>query len=105
MKEQPATTSNENKIGRIVTVKPKSNHKHTIIWVHGLNETPEKYLYMFDYPLFDNCKIIAPEAPTRFVSLKSENMRSWFDIKFRGPTSFTVPFDEAFSTAEVLDSY
>lgn len=27
-----------NKKGRVVTVAPRSNnHKHTIIWIHGLN--------------------------------------------------------------------
>ena len=63
---------------------PRSNHhKHTLIWLHGLDEAPEKYLHMFDNPMFDNFKIIAPEAPIRFVTLKNEKVTSWFDIKFR----------------------
>jgi hypothetical protein len=60
---------------------------------------------MFDSELFDDFKIIAPEAPNRFVTLRNQKVRSWFDIKFRGEKSFIVPFDEAFSSAEVIDNY
>lgn len=38
----------------------KGKHKNTIIWIHGLHENAEKYLHIFNDPIFDDCKIIAP---------------------------------------------
>ena len=50
-------------------------------------------------------KVIIPRAPDRFVTCMDKAASSWFDIKFRSEKSFLVPFDEAFSTIEVIDSY
>lgn len=47
----------------------------------------------------EDTKIIVPRAPNRFVTVMNTNASSWFDVKPRSPTSFLVPFDEAFSTA------
>lgn len=91
-----------------LTVLHPKTHKHTLIWIHGLNQFHEKHMDVVIQALKDHIadtKLIIPRAPTRFVTVMNSQASSWFDIKPRSPTSFLVPFDEAFSTAEVSDSF
>jgi hypothetical protein len=91
-----------------LTVRNPEKHQHTIIWIHGLNQHHEKHLpaiLRVTKIAGSSLKIVIPRAPDRYVTVMEKDASSWFDIKFRGEKSFTVPFDEAFSSAEVIDSW
>ena len=81
-----------------MVIPAKKEHLHTIIWIHGLKENPEMHANIFEHQVFDNIKIILPRAPTNFVTVGNAEYTSWYDIKFRSEKSFTVSFDEAFSS-------
>ena len=91
------------------TLHPKT-HKHTIIWIHGLNQPNEQHLLDVYHSLNENSfnqtiKIVCPKAPNRYVTTMNKECSSWFDIKFRNELRFVVPFDQAFSSSEVEESY
>ena len=91
-----------------LTVLQPKEHLHTLIWLHGMACPHEKYFTSFVGALGeykDKVKVICPKAPIRHVTLLKEKASSWFDIKYRGEESFQVPFDEAFSSEEVNDSF
>jgi hypothetical protein len=91
-----------------LTVLVPEHHKHTVLWIHGLNQHRELHLNALIQALHGHIactKLILPKAPQRFVTCMNAEASSWFDIKPRSQKSFLVPFDESFSTAEVIDSY
>ena len=91
----------------LTVVIPKT-HRNTVVWIHGLNQFHEMHMDVVMQALkhhIEDTKIIVPRAPNRFVTVLNSQASSWFDVKPRSPTSFLVPFDEAFSTAEVNDSF
>ncbi|EGR31157.1 phospholipase carboxylesterase family protein, putative [Ichthyophthirius multifiliis] len=69
---------------------------------------PQLFLrYFLMNPLKDalkDFKIVIPKAPTRNMTYHKKQMISWFDIKTY-ENAFTIPFDDAFSKADVEDSY
>jgi 3-deoxy-D-manno-octulosonic-acid transferase len=90
------------------TVVAPLHHKHTLLWIHGLNQPHDLHMGQVIKALqhhISQTKIIIPQAPVRFVTCMNAEASSWFDVKWRSEKSFIVPFDEAFSTAEVLDSF
>ena len=91
----------------LTTLQPKE-HRHTLFFIHGLNEHREDHLQKVINALGPKApftRIVLPQAPQRFVTFMNKETTSWFDIKFRSEKSFTVPFDEAFSSAEVHNSF
>jgi phospholipase/carboxylesterase len=67
-----------------VEIKPKSEHRYSIIWLHGLGAdghdfegiVPELHLKESDYIHF-----IFPDAPVQAVTINGGmKMRSWYDI-------------------------
>jgi len=55
----------------LIIINPKM-HKHSLIWLHGLNSTYEANLNALVESLGDhlpNVKVLIPSAPTRFVTL------------------------------------
>jgi hypothetical protein len=54
-----------------ITIIHPVQHKHTIVWLHGLSERHDKYITKIYNALgesADNFKIILPRAPDRFVT-------------------------------------
>lgn len=93
--------------GNLTIVHPK-NHKHTLIWIHGLNQHQEMHLPNVLNALgehADTFKILCPRAPDRYVTALDQKVSSWFNLAHRNERNFIVPFDEAFSSAEVIDSH
>ena len=76
--------------GNLTIVHPK-NHKHTLIWIHGLNQHQEMHLPNVLNALGEHADTI--------------KMSSWSNLAHRNERNFIVPFDEAFSSAEVIDSH
>ena len=67
--------------GRDLILNPKV-HQRTLIWLHGLGDSAEGFLPLFQMnKLFENCRIVLLTAPVRPVTLNSgTEMNSWHDI-------------------------
>ena len=67
--------------GRDLILNPKVHHR-TLIWLHGLGDSAEGFLPLFQTNhLFENCRIVLLTAPIRPVSLNyGMEMNSWYDI-------------------------
>lgn len=91
----------------LTTVHPKQ-HRHTLIWIHGLNYHMEKHLTAILNALGEHqqhFKILCPRAPDRYVSALNQTVSSWFNLSPRSEKDFITPFDEVFSSDEVIDSH
>ncbi|CAD8129009.1 unnamed protein product [Paramecium sonneborni] len=63
---------------------PKQDHKFSLIWMHGLGDTANGFLDMFQqYSIVkQQTKIILLQAPNRPVTINNgKYCSSWFDIK------------------------
>ena len=70
----------------MVVLHPQSDHKFTLIWLHGIGDTGSGCKSIFineelcDLP--DGCKVILPTAPNRRVEVNdNEITTSWYNIK------------------------
>ncbi len=67
-----------------IIIQPKSEHTHTLIFLHGLGDSAEGFKSVFEEggPLnFPNLKVVLPTAPKKPVSMNNGyTMNSWFDI-------------------------
>ncbi len=67
-----------------IYIQPKSEHTHTLIFLHGLGDSAEGFEPVFEAggPLnFPNLKVVLPTAPKKPVSMNNGYaMNSWFDI-------------------------
>ena len=67
-----------------IYIQPKSEHTHTLIFLHGLGDSAEGFEPVFEEggPLnFPNLKVVLPTAPKKPVSMNNGYaMNSWFDI-------------------------
>jgi phospholipase/carboxylesterase len=67
---------------------PKKSHTETIIWLHGLGDTAEGFLDVFDSemnPLRETTKVVLLTAPVSPVTINfGMSMPSWYDIKVMG---------------------
>ena len=71
---------------KYIYLNPK-DHKHTMIFLHGLGDTSMGFYDLFldsknQFNLVPpNCKVVLPTAPIQPVSLNDGyEMNSWFDI-------------------------
>eukprot|EP00232_Nephroselmis_pyriformis_P016540 CAMPEP_0182897500 /NCGR_PEP_ID=MMETSP0034_2-20130328/26925_1 /TAXON_ID=156128 /ORGANISM="Nephroselmis pyriformis, Strain CCMP717" /LENGTH=175 /DNA_ID=CAMNT_0025031423 /DNA_START=284 /DNA_END=807 /DNA_ORIENTATION=+ len=68
-----------------VEIKPKGEHKATIIWLHGLGDSGNGFAPIApELKLPDNLgvKFLFPHAPIRPVTINNGmEMRAWYDIK------------------------
>lgn len=67
----------------MLKICPKTEHQHTLLWIHGLTQVPEDHQHLFNAPFFQNFKIVIPKAPIRYSTDKGKETTSWYDIKFR----------------------
>ena len=67
-----------------IYIQPKSEHTHTLIFLHGLGDSAKGFEPIFEEggPLnFPNLKVVLPTAPIKPVSLNNGyKMNSWYDI-------------------------
>jgi len=67
-------------------VKPQSQHKSTLIFLHGLGDTGQGWSMSFEQLKLQNIKCICPTAPIQPVTLNAGfRMPSWFDIASLSP--------------------
>ena len=74
----------------LIILEPRTEHKFSLIWMHGLGDTSEGFADMFtSYKLVpETCKVILPTAPKRSVTCNGHSvMTSWYDIKSLRPTA------------------
>ena len=73
-----------------IIINPTEEYTHCIIWLHGLDNSPENFQKLFgeEIPFIkqNNTKIILMRAPYQNVTYWGNNMTSWFDL-------FTFPID------------
>ena len=67
-----------------IIINPISEYTHCIIWLHGMDSSPEKFqdLFKTEVPFAkkENTKIIYMRAPYQIMSYNKKNYTSWFDI-------------------------
>ncbi|OMJ86278.1 hypothetical protein SteCoe_12266 [Stentor coeruleus] len=82
--------------GKDIILNPKV-HKRTLIWLHGLGDSAEGFLPLFQMnPLLEDCKIVLLTAPSRPVTLNyGMKMNSWYDI---------ISIDKREMNPEVIES-
>lgn len=77
----------EQRIGNTIILNPRSEHKHTLIWLHGLGDTPEHFKSVFlnakqnrGIILPPGTKVVMPTAPQRPVlgSSMDDLINSWY---------------------------
>ncbi|EAS04490.2 phospholipase carboxylesterase family protein (macronuclear) [Tetrahymena thermophila SB210] len=97
-----------NEKGEVVILPFDGKYDYVLVFIHGLNCFPVSFLKTFlSEPLKSatkNFKIVIPIAPVRKVTSRNIEAISWFDIKTY-ERSFERPFDEAFSSQEVQESF
>ncbi|KAL4492986.1 hypothetical protein ABPG72_020765 [Tetrahymena utriculariae] len=97
-----------NEKGEVVILPFDGKYGYVLVFIHGLNCFPVTFLQTFlSEPLKSatkNFKIVIPIAPVRKVTSRNIEAISWFDIKTY-ERSFERPFDEAFSSQEIQESF
>ena len=77
----------EERIGKTVVLNPRTEHKHTLIWLHGLGDRPEHFKSTFlnvkqnlGIQLPPGTKVVMPTAPEQPVpgSPIDEKLNSWY---------------------------
>ena len=67
-----------------VTLNPKTKHKFSLIWLHGMGQNahgPKSQFYDYNLPIVPpTCKVIIPTAPTRKSTASGQTGPSWFDV-------------------------
>ena len=74
-----------------IVLHPDKEHKHSLIWLHGMDDQSEGYAGLFLDPgkngikLPEGCRVILPTATERkFTALDDKMVYSWFDMRFWG---------------------
>lgn len=86
--------------GRDIILNPKV-HKRTLIWLHGLGDSAEGFLPLFQMNnLVEDCRIVLLTAPVRPVTLNyGVSMNSWYDITSIGKREMN---QQVLESAEVV---
>ena len=76
----------------MVIYHPKTEHKYTLIWLHGLGDSAFgiRDLFLSDnfINLPEGCKVILPSGPIKKIGILNDMpMRAWYDIKFESKSS------------------
>ena len=91
-----------------IIINPISEYTHCIIWLHGMDNSPENFQDMFKvevpFSKKDNTKIILMRAPYEIMSYNERNFTSWFDIFwFPINSSQSYNFTEATNSKRMLE--
>ena len=91
--ERKVASSLKNYFGRTFVVEPKSEHKASMIFCHGLGDSGEGWVDFMKKcvaPRFPFIRFILPTAPVMPVTIaQGLSMNSWFDI-----ASMSIDADE-----------
>lgn len=69
---------------RAHVIKPKGEHKFTIIWIHGLGDRGESFVDVFEGRVA-NTRVVLPNAPVIPITANGGyRMPGWYDIKSFG---------------------
>ena len=83
-----------NEIGLVLSPSDK-NHEYCLIWLHGLDYYPQRFLNFFLseelIKLTHNFKIVIPQGPIKHSTLMKKETVSWYDIYVR---DFSLPFEK-----------
>lgn len=62
-------------------ISPKTKHKSTIIWLHGLGDSSDGFEMLMRQIIPSHTKCVIPNAPIRPITLNAGYpMRAWYDI-------------------------
>ena len=91
-----------------IIINPTEEYTHCIIWLHGLDNSPENFLNLFkeEVPFIrkNNTKIILMRAPYQIISINNFNITSWFDLlSFPINNSESYNFTDANKSRRVLE--
>ena len=91
-----------------IIINPTEEYTHCIIWLHGLDNSPENFqkLFVEEIPFIkqNNTKIILMRAPYQIISINNFNITSWFDLlSFPINNSESYNFTEANKSRRVLE--
>jgi predicted esterase len=91
-----------------IIINPTEEYTHCIIWLHGLDNSPENFLNLFkeEVPFIrkNNTKIILMRAPYQIISINNFNITSWFDLlSFPINNSESYNFTDANKSKRVLE--
>ena len=78
----------------------KGPHKFTMIFLHGLGDSPAGFIDVFtDFELCPpNFRVVLPHAPTAYVTYNKAKMPSWFDY-------YDLELEEASTLKEIRESF
>lgn len=63
-------------------IKSPREHKGTLIWLHGIGETPEQSQTMFEMLAPKDLRVVIPRAPMRpITSMEEKEERAWYDLE------------------------
>lgn len=63
-------------------IKEPRQHKGTLIWLHGIGETPDQSQKMFELLAPKDLRIIIPKAPMLPISaMEEKEERAWYDLE------------------------
>lgn len=86
-------------------------HQNTIIWMHGLGDSAEGFLDVFNdqavNPVTSDTKVVLLTAPSRPVTINSGMiMPSWYDMKvLSADKDSKLPIQDRISVEEIKESY
>mmetsp|Transcript_10692 Transcript_10692/g.39977 ORF Transcript_10692/g.39977 Transcript_10692/m.39977 type:complete len:269 (+) Transcript_10692:47-853(+) len=81
--QSPASMKLQNLHGlNCAVLPPKQEHKHTVVWSHGLGDSHEGFQGLFEMVLQSpHMKVILPNAPKRPITVNGGmTMPGWYDI-------------------------
>lgn len=77
-------------IDSALVLKASSEHKKTIIWLHGLGDSSEGFRALFrKHCTNPHVRVVLPNAPTLAVTInRGVRMPAWYDIVSMNPASY-----------------
>ncbi len=83
---------------------PRAEHKHTIVWFHGLDEDQKNASAMFQMISPEDIRVVVPNAPKYPLTSRDEQLvRAWWD--FEDGELQGVCWDEEEDTAGIRETH
>lgn len=94
-----------------IYLTPTSSHINTLIWLHGLGDSAEGFLDVFNEeavnPVTNDTKVVLLTAESRSVTINAGMiMPSWYDMKvLSADINSKLTLEQRISVPEIKDSY
>ena len=86
-----SSTAQPALLKRATIIPAKSDHLHTIIWLHGLGDSSEGFSGLFRSLPMKHTRVVLPNAPVRPITVNGGiKMQGWYDIADLGKTEALV---------------